>query len=447
MDFSESFSPAVDKTTIRLFLSIAASLRMKIIQFDIPSAFTLAELREEVFVKMPEEFFPEGKGKVFRLSKALYGLKQSPLAFFRFLKGNFADFGMTACQREPCFFYTRETPAEASTTGFGIMKRMAIVHVDDGKLAVRPGKDEAFAKRFLKEKFNATISDDGDQYLAIDVRWVDNCTIGISQSGYIRRLMQKFSVSAESPPVIPMKTRPLLEPKSSEEAETGFPYMYKELVGALIYVSCCTRPDISFAVNKLAQFYSSPSDSHYSAALQVLSYLGGTADMELHLGGRGTKLSTITAYIDADFAEDVESRKSVSGIAILVNNSLVAWSSRRQRLIAHSTTEAEYLAVYYGRNEVVWIQQFLEEIGLTEVREKTRIMQDNKSTISLITDGNARGRTKYFDLKLRIVHTDYIDGLYKVEYYPSKDMVADVLTKPLGDKLFLKFRDAIMGNT
>ena len=87
-----------------------------------------------------------------------------------------------------------------------------------------------------------------------------------------------------------------------------------------------------------------------------------------------------------------------------------------------------------------------EEIGYSAVSEKTKIMQDNKSTISLIVDGNSRGRTKYFDIKLRIIHTDVIDGKYKIAYCPTEDMVADVMTKPLGDRLFLKFRDALMGN-
>jgi hypothetical protein len=183
-----------------------------------------------------------------------------------------------------------------------------------------------------------------------------------------------------------MKPKPKLEPKKPEEAETGFPY--KELVGALIYVSCCTRPDISFAVNKLAQFYSKPTNIHYSAALMVLSYLAGTADIAIHLGGR-QRDTAITAYIDADFAEDNETRKSVSGVVIMINNSPVSWFSRRQRIIAQSSTEAEYLAVFYGRNELIWIQQFMKEIGFNEIEKSTTIMQDNQSTMALITDGNS----------------------------------------------------------
>ena len=88
--------------------------------------------------------------------------------------------------------------------------------------------------------------------------------------------------------------------------------------------------------------------------MQVLSSLGGTAEMALHLGRRGTGPVEITAFIDSDFAEDTETRKSVSGFVLFCNNSPVAWFSKRQRLVAQSTTEAGYLAVYYGQNELVY---------------------------------------------------------------------------------------------
>ena len=113
-------------------------------------------------------------------------------------------------------------------------------------------------------------------------------------------------------------------------------------------------------------------------------------------------------------------------------------------MIAHSTTEAEYLAVYYGRNELSWFQQLLIELDLKDIESQTTIMQDNMSTVSLIVDGNSRGRTKYFDVKLRVVHEDYLNKWYKIEYCPTDEMVADVSTKPLTEGLFLKFRSILM---
>ena len=118
VDFEESFSPVVNKSTLRTFLAIAASERMKIIQFDVPSAFTLAPLKEEVYVKLPAETFPEGIGKVYKLKMALYGLKQSPLAFFKLLKNFFGNLGYSSSQRDPCLFYKIEERAQNSEICF-----------------------------------------------------------------------------------------------------------------------------------------------------------------------------------------------------------------------------------------------------------------------------------------------------------------------------------------
>ena len=399
IDFEESFSPVVDKATLRIFLTIAAELKLKLIQFDVPSAFTRAELKEEVYVKLPIEFYPEGAGKVYRLRKALYGLKQAPLAFFNHMKSILGKIGMNPSTVDRCFFF-RTNGSSSRTDGYSHIHDMMTLHVDDG-LAAIPPREEKTMVEFLKNELDATISDIVEQHLGIDVRRTKD-GIYISQTNYIERLMQRFSVESRHWPKIPMTPKIDLQPKLPNEAETGFPY--KELVGALIYIGCCTRPDISFAVNKLAQFYSQPTDAHYSAALQVLSYLGGTADAELHLGRRGTDRSELKAYFDSDFAEDKVTRKSVSGTIIFLDNSPVMWSSKRQRIIAQSSTEAEYLAVYYGRNDLIYLQNFLTSIGINivEINSRSTVMQDNMSTIALITDNNSRGRTQYFDVKLRI---------------------------------------------
>ena len=212
-----------------------------------------------------------------------------------------------------------------------------------------------------------------------------------------------------------------------------------------MHVSTCTRPDISFAVGKLSQVYSEPTDEHYSAALMVLSYLGGSSDAEIRLGGRGKGLgSEILSFIDSDFAKDVTSRKSVSGMVTFMNNSPIQWSSKKQRIIAQHSTEAEYLAVFYGRNEIIYLQNFLSSIGISNISARTTVFQDNTSTISLITENNARGRTKYFDVKLRIIHDDFIQKRYQIQHCGTEEMIADLLTKALAKGLFTRFREDIM---
>ena len=121
------------------------------------------------------------------------------------------------------------------------------------------------------------------------------------------------------------------------------------------------------------------------------------------------------------------------------------WSSKRQRIIAQSSTEAEYLAVYYGRNDLIYLQNFLTSIGVVEINSRSTVMQDNMSTIALITDNNSRGRTKYFDVKLRIVHYDFIEKKYRIQHCPTDEMLADALTKPLAERQYTRIREEIFG--
>ena len=124
---------------------------------------------------------------------------------------------------------------------------------------------------------------------------------------------------------------------------------FRELVGALIYISTCSRPDISFAVNKHAQFFSDPSDEHFYSALKILKYLVSTKDLGINLGGRNGESASVSVYADADFASDESSRLSITGNLIFINKSLVSWSSKRQKLIATSSTSSKVCTIRVQR--------------------------------------------------------------------------------------------------
>jgi hypothetical protein len=185
VDFIESFSPVVEKSTIRIFLEIAASKNMKLLQFDVPSAFTLADLKEEVFIKLPTEFFPSGKNKVFKLKKALYGLRQSPLAFFNHLKDKFEKINLKQNQKDPCFFY------ENSSNSNDILS-MAIVHVDDGLIAVPTREKEEEYKKYFKYELSAIFSERIESYLGIEISRISPSIITIKQKSYIAKLCPTF---------------------------------------------------------------------------------------------------------------------------------------------------------------------------------------------------------------------------------------------------------------
>ncbi|CAG7639035.1 unnamed protein product [Allacma fusca] len=189
-----------------------------------------------------------------------------------------------------------------------------------------------------------------------------------------------------------------------------------------------SRPDISFAVSRLAQFMNSYNESHWNAAKGILRYLKGTADMGITYHCSGDM--ELTAYTDSDYAGDKVTRKSTSGFVVMLNSSIITWSSQKQPCVSLSSTEAEYIALTSGAREIVWLRSFLEEMGYPQ-KGPTSILVDNQSAIRLTKNPEMHARTKHIDVRFHYVRELEANQLVHVEYVPTEDQLADSLTKPL----------------
>jgi hypothetical protein len=165
-----------------------------------------------------------------------------------------------------------------------------------------------------------------------------------------------------------------------EALDTTFPY--QECIGAWQWVASGTRPDISYAVSKAGQYSATPRTPHVAALKRVMKYLNGTADLKITYRGDYTN-NFLTAYVDADFAIDVDDRKSRSSFVLMLNGGPVSWGSKKQSTTASSTTEAEYYAAHKGSREIVWLQTLLCDIGYPQ-EAPTVLYSDNQAAIRLI---------------------------------------------------------------
>ena len=127
-----------------------------------------------------------------------------------------------------------------------------------------------------------------------------------------------------------------------EEPEDSKNFPYHELISSLMYAATVSQPDIAYSVNKLARYTTKPSRAHWNLAKHILQFLYITRDQSLILGSNEL---TLYAYADADFAGDTEDRTSMGGYAIFLGNGVVSWSSKKQTIIALSSTEAEYMVL------------------------------------------------------------------------------------------------------
>ncbi|UYV68970.1 hypothetical protein LAZ67_6001864 [Cordylochernes scorpioides] len=206
-------------------------------------------------------------------------------------------------------------------------------------------------------------------------------------------------------------------------------YLYGDLEWRL-YLANCTRPDLMFSVTRLAQFASNPGRRHWQAAKHVLRYLHGSINLSLVY--RRTDSNDVCAYSDADWASDIDDRRSNSGTAITIGHSLVIWKTSKQKCVSLSTMEAEYLALSQTTKEAVWIATILKELKfLSNFAFPLIIHCDNRSAIDFSKNNVENNRSKHIDIRYHHVRERIISGEIKIVYIPTKENLADVFTKTL----------------
>jgi len=222
------------------------------------------------------------------------------------------------------------------------------------------------------------------------------------------------------------------------------PEWYRSAIGSLMYLCTYTRPDLSFAVNALAKFMSTPCEHHAVAVKRVLRYLAGTLALGLTFSGNHDDINVFEGFSDADYAEDKDTRKSTSGICFILNGAAVSWTSKRQSTVASSAAEAEYTALFSATQDSVYLSNLLGDIGI----ECTliRIHEDNQPAIHIASNPVTSRHSKHFDVRLHFTREKIQDGLINIVYCPTSDMVADMLTKALDRVKLEKHRSHALGH-
>ncbi|KAK6125101.1 hypothetical protein DH2020_041165 [Rehmannia glutinosa] len=208
----------------------------------------------------------------------------------------------------------------------------------------------------------------------------------------------------------------------------------KSITGALQYATV-SRPEISYSVNKVSQFMQSPLDSHWRAVKRILRYLAGTLDYGLHL--KASTKPQLVAFSDADWASDPDDRRSTTGSCVFFGDNLIAWSSKKQRTVSRSSTEAEYRALAHVTCDVIWFQSLFKELKIPLVYPTT-IWIDNQSAVSLANNPVFHSRTKHLEIDLHFIRDKIQEGKISVRHVPAIDQTSDIFTKPLSGQSFTR---------
>lgn len=427
VDFDEVFAPVARLDSVRLLLALAAQEGWMAHHMDVKSAFLNGELVEEVYVGQPPGFEVVGEeNKVYRLDKALYGLRQAPRAWNTKLDTTLKKIGF------------RQSPLEHGlyARGDGGRRLLVGVYVDD---LVIVGGDSIMIDKFKRQMMDEfKMSDLGSLsfYLGIEVHQKDG-VITLNQAAYASRIVEKAGLAGCNPCTTPMEPRLRLSKESTASPVNATEY--RSLVGSLRYL-VNTRPDLAYAVGYVSRFMEKPTDEHLGAVKRIVRYVAGT----IHHGCRYTKEGEkkLQGYSDSDMAGDVDTRKSTTGVLFFLGKNLVSWQSQKQRVVALSSCESEYIAAATAACQGIWLARLLGDLR-NAAPEVIDLKVDNQSALALMKNPVFHDRSKHIQTKFHFIREAVENGEIKPEYINTGGQLADILTKALPRAKFQELRDKI----
>ncbi|CAL2241350.1 unnamed protein product [Prunus armeniaca] len=333
-DYTEVFAPVSRLDTVRLIISLAAQNNWKVFQMDVKSAFLNSVLNEEVYLAQPPRYVKRGEEKkVFKLRKALYGLKQSPRAWYSHINSYFEKNGFQKCPYEHTLYIKNN-----SQGSFMIVS----LYVDD---LIFTGSNLDMLNEYklsMMREFEMTNLGELHYFLGIEV-YQSKKGIFISQESYAKEVLKKFRMENANPISTPCVTG--LKLSKDGEGKLVNSTMFRSLVGNLMYLTV-TRPDIMFSVSLVSRFMEKPYSNHWEVAKRILRYVKGTVDYGIFY--EANIPINLVGYTDSDLAESVDDCKSTSGYVFNLGSGVFSWSSKKQPIVALSTTEAGYIAASYA---------------------------------------------------------------------------------------------------
>ncbi|CAA7024341.1 unnamed protein product [Microthlaspi erraticum] len=415
IDYHETFSPVIKPSTIRLVLSVSVSKNWQIRQFDVNHAFLQGKLDDEVYMTQPPGFVNKDEPQaVCKLRKAIYGLKQTPQAWYNELRTFLLQYGFVNSLADASLFIYNNN---------GVLLYM-LVYVDD---IILTGNSQPHLDKFITSLSNRfSLKDLGtlSYFLGMEAQYLPDGLL-LTQRRYIADLLHKNNMTDCKSVPTPMCPNTKLTLTSGDQLKD--PSQYRALVGSLQYLSL-TRPDVSYAVNKLSQFMHKPTDIHWSAVKRILRYLSGTQSQGIFYSK--TNAPSLHAYTDADWGGDKYDYISTGAYIVYYGKHPIAWSSKKQKGVSRSSTEAEYRAVTEAVSEVIWIKSLLTEMGITP-SPTPPVYCDNIGATYLAANPVFHSRMKHLALDYHFVRNLVQSRQVQVAHVTSADQLADTLIKPL----------------
>ncbi|KAE8203689.1 hypothetical protein CF327_g7762 [Tilletia walkeri] len=435
IDYDETYAPVGRMTSLRIFFVEAAVHDCIVWQMDAETAFLNPEMDRVLYISFPEGWEKKNlKATGLLVRKGLYGFKQSARLWWLDVVAKLSALDFTHSDADWGIF-VRIEPGGSRTIVF--------VYVDDFLIAAKTQKIIDSVRDGLKASYRMTDIGPVSSVLGVKIEKVDN-GFALSQGHYIDTVLERFDMSdcrPESAPIaVGTKLVPEGVPLCPEDTK-----LYQALVGCLMWLYICTRLDLGYGVSALSRFCGAPTEEHLKYAKRVLRNVKATRDLALVLAPVNVDGEPeLVGYSDADWAGNVEDRRSQSGYVFKLYGATVSWGSLRQHCVSLSSTESEHVALTEAIKDAIWLRTAVLAYDQS-APDAVRIVLhgDNQGSIALAQNPGWHRRTKHIDLRYHFVRWQVEEGAVKRQYIGTAEQAADILTKPTPTPVFVKHRASL----
>jgi hypothetical protein len=465
-DYDETYAPVISYTSVRILLAIAVQHDLELTTFDVETAFLHAPLDRVQFILAPKGLDGVKEGTLMVCERALYGLKQSGRLWNKLFVAIIERLGFTACRYgDACVFVCARPDGRAIYIG---------IFVDD-LILTHDRRDAAFAET-IKQQLAAAIKikqlPSSSRLLGMVIdRDRPQGTLHLHQAPYVSRLLEQFGFANAKPELTPESTSKAAHPLSTSQSQSDSisssvsaassaatqlsaasaptPLTMETLraaIGSLSFLANTTRLDVAHSVNMTARQQSDPTAATLQQVARIFRYLVETPTRGLLFTRNSPSIGLgYISFSDADWAGSEDAR-STSGDIGLMAGAAVYWSCSKQSVIAQSSSEAEYVAANASARNIAATRSFLTEL-LLPLSVPTVLLIDNQTAIRMALDDDRAARRKHINVKHHYIRDKMNQAEIKLEWIPTQDQLADLLTKALPRATFASLRDQSMGLT
>lgn len=439
LDFNDTFAPVAKPATIRALFAIATKNGCKLKAGDVETAFLTADMDCDVWVKMPT-FWGRGNDAITgerqdlpprKLLKGVPGIPQGSRLFYDTFAEQLASMGWKPATADKCLFLNAS-----------LSERTAVIlWVDDFIFMHEQDATWTTFIEQLRTRFTIPTVGDLTTFLGMDIAYdTESRSMCISQANTISTLLERAKMADCNPAPTPCQSGIVFTKQDCPQTPDAQDCTeYRKLIALANFISCWTRPDITFTVNKLCKYMSNPGPVHWQALKHLIRYLRGTTRVGLFYNfGQSSAVKGVHGFTDASYADCPDTSKSTIGYVFLYDGAILSWYSKLHSFVTTCTNHSEYAALAQGAKEAQWMVYLFNELEPLFAHTPVPLFVDNSGVISMVFNPVDHQSNKHIRISCHYARELADEHIIAPQRVSTEENLADIFTKPLGTTIFRK---------